>query len=62
MAQRRYPLLAREGWAHIVIALALALSVHFLWGVWAALPVWLFLVFVLALVVFVTYNDILRLL
>src|SRR5436190_1041191 len=47
MAQRRYPLLAREGWAHIVIALALALGVHFLWGVWAALPVWLFLVFVL---------------
>lgn len=43
----RYPILAREGWAHSALALAAALAVHAFAG-WAwALPFWLIVVFVL---------------
>jgi len=42
----RHPLLAREGWPHIAIALAIAIGVHLWLGGWAALPFWLLLVFV----------------
>ena len=42
-----HPILAREGWGHVAIALALALGVHLFAGwVWA-LPFWVLLVFVL---------------
>jgi len=42
-----HPILAREGWGHVAVALALALGVHVFAGwVWA-LPFWLLLVFVL---------------
>jgi len=43
---KSHPLLAREGWAHVVIALAAALAVQWLAGLWWALPFWLALVFV----------------
>jgi len=43
----RYPLLAREGWAHSALALAAALAMQVFAGwVWA-LPFWLIVVFVL---------------
>src|SRR5437762_1623731 len=47
MPAAKYPLLAREGWAHIAIAAALAVGVNFFAGFWIALPFWLFLLFVL---------------
>ena len=42
----RHPLLAREGWVHIGIALAIAVGVHAWLGGWAAAPFWLLLVFI----------------
>lgn len=46
MSNRRYPLLAREGWVHIALALAAAVVVHLVAGpLWAA-PLWLVVVFV----------------
>ena len=40
------PVLAREGWTHIALAVAVAASVHyFAGGVWAA-PLWLLVIFV----------------
>ena len=42
----RPPLLAREGWTHIALAVAAAVGVHYFAGaVWAA-PLWLLVVFV----------------
>ena len=41
------PLLAREGWGHIALAVAAAALVTWWWGPWVALPLWLFAVFVL---------------
>jgi len=47
MANGRYPLLAREGWGHIVIATGAAAAVHYFAGwAWAA-PLWFIAVFVL---------------
>jgi len=40
MLAYRYPLIAREGWLWIAVAVLLALAVHFLLG-WVALPLWL---------------------
>jgi phosphatidylserine decarboxylase len=40
-----HPLIAREGWPHVLIALGLALSVTWLVG-WWSIPFWLILVFV----------------
>ncbi len=42
-----HPLIAREGWGHLVFALVLALAVDYFAGWLWALPFWLFLVFVL---------------
>jgi phosphatidylserine decarboxylase len=47
MANRGQPLLAREGWVHIVVALAVAVGVNYFGNIWIALPFWLFLLFVL---------------
>ncbi len=41
-----HPLLAREGWGHIALALAAALAVHFFAGALWAAPLWVVLVFV----------------
>ena len=41
----QHPILAREGWWHIFIALLLAMLVHFFFGFLWSLPWWLFLVF-----------------
>jgi len=41
-----HPLLAREGWLFIAIALAAAVVVYGLAGLWWSLPLWLLLVFV----------------
>ncbi len=41
------PLLAREGWGHIAVALAAAVLVTWVWGGAAALPVWVVAVFVI---------------
>jgi phosphatidylserine decarboxylase len=47
MANGRYPILAREGWGHIVIATGAAAAVHYFAGwAWAA-PLWFIAVFVL---------------
>ncbi|MDO5652524.1 MAG: phosphatidylserine decarboxylase [Brachymonas sp.] len=48
MATRSYPhpILAREGWPFIAIALVLAVGMHGWLGFWLALPFWLVLVFV----------------
>jgi phosphatidylserine decarboxylase len=43
----KYPLLAREGWGHIGYALSAALIMHWIGGLWLALPFWLLVVFVL---------------
>jgi phosphatidylserine decarboxylase len=40
-------LLAREGWGHIAYALSAAVVVHWIGGLWWALPFWLFVVFTL---------------
>lgn len=42
----RHPLLAREGWVHIGVTLAIAVGVQAWFGGWAAAPFWLLLVFV----------------
>lgn len=46
MAPTRHPLIAREGWPHLVVVLAAALLATALWGVWS-LPEWLLALFVL---------------
>jgi len=47
MSFGRYPLIAREGWVHIVLAVTAAAAVHlFAGGLWAA-PLWLLVLFVL---------------
>lgn len=46
MANGNHPILAREGWVHIAIAVAAAVLVNFFVNVWAALPFWLIVVFV----------------
>lgn len=47
MPANRYPLLAREGWPHIVIVGIAAVAVHYFGGAWIAAPFWLALLFVL---------------
>lgn len=41
-----HPILAREGWAHIAVAVVVAATVHYFFGTWWALPLWLITVFV----------------
>jgi phosphatidylserine decarboxylase len=41
-----HPLLAREGWPFVALALIAALAVHVLAGFWWSLPLWLVLLFV----------------
>ena len=46
MTERRYPLLAREGWAHVAIVFVATVAVHYAAGwAWAA-PFWLATLFV----------------
>jgi len=44
--EEKHPIIAREGWPHIAVAVALALIVHYRGGAFAALPVWLLVGFV----------------
>ncbi len=46
MPDSSYPLIAREGRAHIAIALVAAVAVHYAAGGWWAAPLWLVVVFV----------------
>jgi phosphatidylserine decarboxylase len=46
MANGRYPILAREGWAHIALAVAVAATVHGFAGAGWAAPFWLVVLFV----------------
>jgi phosphatidylserine decarboxylase len=46
VSNQRYPLLAREGWVHIALALAAAVVVHVLAGALWAAPLWVVVVFV----------------
>jgi phosphatidylserine decarboxylase len=46
MTNSKYPILAREGWVHIVVVIAAAALVHYLAGPWWALPLWVIAVFV----------------
>lgn len=41
-----HPLLAREGWAHIAIALVVAVAANYFGNIWIAFPFWLFVLFV----------------
>ncbi|WP_298135707.1 phosphatidylserine decarboxylase [Acidiferrobacter sp.] len=41
------PLVAREGWGHITLAVAAAVLATGLWGIFVAAPLWLFAIFVL---------------
>lgn len=43
----KHPIIAREGWPHIIIAVGIAAVVHYFGGLLAAFPLWLFVVFVL---------------
>jgi phosphatidylserine decarboxylase len=45
MTRERHPLIAREGWPHVVVALGLALLADWLLG-WWSMPFWLLLIFV----------------
>jgi phosphatidylserine decarboxylase len=47
MPKARHPLLAREGWPHIVIVGGGALLAHFYAGIWVAIPFWIAFLFVL---------------
>lgn len=47
MTERRYPLLAREGWVHVAVAVTAAAAVHYFAGPWWAAPLWLVAAFVL---------------
>lgn len=47
MADGKYPILAREGWAHVVIVTAAAALTHYFAGLGWALPLWIAVVFVL---------------
>jgi len=47
MDHTKYPLLAREGWGHVGYALSAALIVHWIGGLWWALPFWIIAVFVI---------------
>lgn len=42
-----HPIIAREGWPFLAASLLIALLLHVFVGKWAALPVWLFSIFVL---------------
>jgi phosphatidylserine decarboxylase len=46
MTTKHHPILAREGWVHVLVAAALAVAVHAYGGVWIAAPFWAALVFV----------------
>jgi phosphatidylserine decarboxylase len=45
MTRDRHPLIAREGWPHVLVALGLAAVATWLLG-WGSIPFWLLLVFV----------------
>jgi phosphatidylserine decarboxylase len=45
MTNNRYPILAREGRWHMVLAACLAVAVHYFAGPWWAAPFWIVLVF-----------------
>lgn len=45
MPNNRYPILAREGWVHILLSVAAAGLVHYMLGWLWALPVWVFVLF-----------------
>ena len=47
MSNSHYPILAREGWAHIVIATAAAALTHYFAGPGWAVPLWIAVVFVM---------------
>lgn len=42
----RHPLIAREGWVHVVLVLVLAVAVTVAWP-WLSLPLWVLVVFIL---------------
>ena len=47
-----HPVIAREGWSRILLALVLAVLVHALGGIWVALPFW-----IVALLVLQFFRD-----
>jgi len=42
-----YPIIAREGWAHVAVTVAAALAVGWLAGWWWSIPLWIAVAFVL---------------
>ncbi|HEU4622634.1 MAG TPA: phosphatidylserine decarboxylase [Burkholderiaceae bacterium] len=42
-----HPIIAREGWRYIALAVVVAFATHFVLGFWIALPFWLIALFVL---------------
>ena len=47
MSKYPHPIIAREGWLFLAIALIAAFAVHYFVGRWAALPLWLISLFIL---------------
>ena len=47
-----HPVIAREGWTRILLAIAVAMLVHALAGLWIALPFW-----IVALLVLQFFRD-----
>jgi phosphatidylserine decarboxylase len=47
MADSSYPILAREGWRHSVLAVAMATAVHYFAGLVWAVPFWIVAVFII---------------
>lgn len=47
MTDYPHPIIAREGWAHVAVAIAVALAVGWFAGWWWSVPLWIAAVFVL---------------
>ncbi len=47
MSKYPHPIIAREGWPFLALSIIAALAVHYLYGKWAAFPLWVIFLFIL---------------